>query len=54
MSEKLELSKREGAHFQLSRMVGKWKGKTKVWFEPDVLADESETIGEMILVLKER
>lgn len=51
MSEKLELSKREGAHFQLSRMVGKWKGRTKVWFEPDVLADESETIGEMILVL---
>jgi len=51
MSEKLEKSKKDGAHYQLSQMVGKWKGKTKVWFEPDVLADESETTGEMKLAL---
>jgi len=51
MSEKLEQSKSSGAHYELSKMVGRWSGKTKVWFEPDVLADESETIGEINSVL---
>lgn len=51
MSEKLEHSLKEGAHYQLARLEGKWKGTTKVWFEPNVLSDESATEGEIEQIL---
>ncbi len=51
MSEKLETSIKEGAHYQLAKLAGKWKGTTKVWFEPHVLADESAVEGEIVSVL---
>ena len=28
-------------HDELAALVGRWEGSTRVWFEPDVLADES-------------
>jgi hypothetical protein len=41
MSSNLELSKSDGMHALLNRMTGAWKGTTRIWFEPDKLADES-------------
>lgn len=35
------------------KLVGKWKGSCKTWFEPDKLADESEIVGEYSLVFGE-
>lgn len=29
----------------LTKMVGRWKGNCRTWFEPDVLADEAELEG---------
>lgn len=43
-----------GAHFQLRRMVGEWKGTTKTWFDPAKLEDESPIRGTMRLVLDGR
>ena len=54
MSEKFEMSKTEGAHYQLSRLAGEWQGTTKTWFEPDKLADESHMRGSMRLILGEQ
>ena len=54
MSKKLEDSKLSGPHYQLSRMVGEWKGTTKTWFEPPKLEDESEIHGTMKLILDGR
>ena len=54
MSEKFELSKTSGVHFQLSRLVGEWEGTSKTWFEPTVVADESPVRGSMRLVLDGR
>lgn len=51
MSDKFETSKTSGAHHQLSRLVGKWEGTTKTWFEPGKLADESPVSGTMRLIL---
>ena len=51
MSEKFETSKTSGAHLQLSRLVGEWKGTTKTWFEPNKLEDESPVSGTMKLIL---
>jgi hypothetical protein len=51
MNERFENSKERGAHAQLARLVGQWKGTTKVWFEPDKVADESSISGTMRLVL---
>jgi hypothetical protein len=48
MSEKFEQSKASGAHFQLSRMVGEWKGTTKTWFDPAKLEDESPIHGTIL------
>lgn len=39
---KFEESLSSGIHKELSALTGAWKGITKTWFEPDVLADESE------------
>lgn len=33
MSEKFETSKSSGAHFQLSRLIGEWKGTAKTWID---------------------
>jgi Protein of unknown function (DUF1579) len=38
-------------HQQLSLLVGEWEGITRVWFEPDKLADESPVTGTMRLLL---
>jgi len=38
---KFQLSLEAGAHQILSDLIGNWEGKTKTWFEEDVLADES-------------
>ena len=44
IDEQFEQSKLPGgAHHQLNRLIGEWTGKTKTWFEPDKLADESES-----------
>lgn len=51
MSEKFETSKNSGAHYQLSRLVGEWKGTTKTWFDPSKLEDESSISGNMRLIL---
>lgn len=34
-----------GIHHQLQRLVGEWEGVTRVWFEPDTVADESPCRG---------
>ncbi len=54
MSQKLETSKTSGAHFQLSRLEGKWEGTTKTWFDPNKLEDESPISGTMRLILDGR
>jgi hypothetical protein len=54
MSQKFEQSKTSGAHHQLSRMVGEWKGTTKTWFDPAKLEDESAINGTMRLILDGR
>lgn len=51
MSDKLEISKTEGVHYQLSRLAGEWKGTAKTWFEPDKVEDESPINGTMRLIL---
>jgi hypothetical protein len=45
MSQKFEDSLRDGIHHSLKAMEGKWKGTTRVWFEPGSEPDVSETIG---------
>lgn len=42
---KFEISKTEGVHKQLEALTGSWKGVTKTWFEPNVVADESPMQG---------
>ncbi|HTN47044.1 MAG TPA: DUF1579 domain-containing protein [Flavipsychrobacter sp.] len=54
MSQKFETSKVAGKHLWLCKLAGKWKGTTKVWFEPEVLGDESPAEGTMRCVLGER
>ncbi len=51
MSEKLERSKKDGPHALLARMAGTWKGTSKLWFEPDQLAEETALAGTLELVL---
>ncbi|MCT8334059.1 DUF1579 domain-containing protein [Leptospira sp. 85282-16] len=41
-TNKFEESLKEGPHNQLQQLLGHWSGKTKTWFEKDVLADESD------------
>jgi len=54
MSQKLNESKVNGPHFQLTKLVGEWKGTTKTWFDPSKLEDESPINGTMRLVLDGR
>lgn len=53
-SEKFEKSKTEGNHKMLASMAGNWKGITKTWFEPGVLADESPMTGNIKVILDGR
>ncbi|MGV3603463.1 MAG: DUF1579 domain-containing protein [Dyadobacter fermentans] len=48
---KFETSLESGVHHQLQALTGTWQGITKTWFEPDVLADESEMKGTIRSVL---
>jgi hypothetical protein len=50
-----EKSKLSGSpHHFFTQLVGGWTGKTKLWLEPDVLADESPVLGSIHLVLDGR
>lgn len=49
---KFEQSLENGPHNQLQNLIGIWSGKTKTWFEKDVLADESD-VGATITSLLE-
>jgi len=51
---KFEQSLADGAHQQLQKLVGSWKGNTKTWFEKDILADESSSEGEITSILGAR
>lgn len=48
---KFEESKKTGPHSILAKLTGDWSGTTKTWFEPDVLADESPTLGRISEIL---
>lgn len=48
---KFETSLESGVHHQLQALTGSWEGITKTWFEPDVLADESEMKGTIKSIL---
>lgn len=41
-------------HHFLSQLAGSWSGISKLWFEPDKLADESPVLGTITLVLEGR
>jgi hypothetical protein len=43
-----------GKHQELQNFVGQWKGISRVWFEADVLADESPIEGNIESVLEGR
>ena len=51
---KLAESKETGPHKDMLRMLGEWKGTTKVWFEADVLSDESPVEGSFKSILDGR
>lgn len=38
----------------LKKLIGKWEGTCRTWFEPGKLADESKVSGEFVGVLDER
>ncbi|OJV20963.1 MAG: hypothetical protein BGO21_08700 [Dyadobacter sp. 50-39] len=48
---KFETSLESGVHHQLQALTGNWKGTTKTWFEPNVVADESEMQGTIKPIL---
>ncbi|MBO9615447.1 MAG: DUF1579 domain-containing protein [Dyadobacter sp.] len=48
---KFETSLESGVHHQLLTLTGNWQGTTKTWFEPNVLADESEMKGTIKAIL---
>ena len=41
-------------HHFLSQLAGGWTGTSKLWLEPDKLADESPVLGTITLVLEGR
>ena len=41
-------------HHFLAQLVGAWTGTSRLWLEPDVLADESPVQGSITLVLEGR
>ena len=48
---KFETSLESGVHHKLLTLTGNWQGTTKTWFEPNVLADESEMKGTIKAIL---
>lgn len=38
----------------LKKLIGKWEGNCRTWFEPEKLADESKVTGEFVSVLDGR
>ena len=36
------------------KLIGKWEGNSRTWFEPGKLADESQVTGEFVGVLDDR
>ena len=51
MSVKFEASLKDGMHHFLKSLEGNYEGVTKVWFEPDKLADESRCTGSLRSIL---
>jgi hypothetical protein len=51
MSSPFEISAATGSHLLFKQMEGNWQGITKTWFEPDVLADESQVQANIHLIL---
>jgi hypothetical protein len=50
-----EHSKQKGSpHHLLAQLAGNWRGTSKLWLEPDKLADESPVIGTIQLLLEGR
>jgi hypothetical protein len=41
-------------HHLLSQMAGSWTGTSRLWFEPDQMADESPVVGTIQLILSGR
>lgn len=41
-------------HHSLAQLAGHWRGTSKLWFEPDKLADESPVAGSVQLILDGR
>jgi Protein of unknown function (DUF1579) len=54
MSQKFESSLKEGWHHFLKSLEGNYNGITRVWFEPDVVGDESPCSGTLRSVLGDR
>lgn len=50
----LAASLSDGPHAFLARLAGGWTGRTKTWFEPDKLADESPFEGRFTPALDGR
>lgn len=48
---KFEISLESGVHHRLQALTGSWQGTTKTWFEPGVLADESDMKGTIKPIL---
>ncbi|EMY63020.1 DUF1579 domain-containing protein [Leptospira terpstrae] len=53
-TNKFEQSLENGPHNQLQKLIGLWSGKTKTWFEKDVLADESDAQASITSLLEGR
>ncbi|MCG6143847.1 DUF1579 domain-containing protein [Leptospira bandrabouensis] len=53
-TNKFEESLKEGPHHQLQKLLGHWSGKTKTWFEKDVLTDESNAEATITTLLDGR
>lgn len=51
MDDSLERSRKNGPHALLPKLVGKWEGVAKTWFEPGKLADTSPIKGRIRLTL---
>jgi hypothetical protein len=41
-------------HHFLTQLAGSWRGTSKIWFEPDTLADDSPVVGTIQLILDGR
>lgn len=45
---------KDSPHHFLAQLAGTWKGTSKLWLEPDKLADESPVLGSIQLLLDGR